>query len=143
MIMLPKDKRAELVGKIEPLRQQIEGWRKARRPNEHMPESFWEPATQLAKEYGLAPVQGILRIDYRGLQRRVSGVRLPTAPKKQTASFVELSALPALPAPRRCEHTLELEDAGGRRMSLKLSGGSLAELAPLIQAFWKPGLCSR
>ena len=53
------------------------------------------------------------------------------------ASFVELAALSA---PRRCEHTVELEDAGGRRMSVKLSGGSLSELAPLIQAFWKPGL---
>ncbi len=137
MIMLSKDKRAELVAKLEPLRQQVEAWRKARRPNEHMPEAFWEPATELAREYGLAPVQGILRIDYRGLQRRVSGVRLPTLPKKPLAGFVEL---PALPAPRRCEHTVELEDAGGRRMSVKLCGGNLAELAPLIQAFWKPGL---
>ena len=137
MIMLPKEKREELVAKIEPLRQQVEAWRKARRPNEHMPESFWEPATQLAKEYGLAPVQGILRIDYRGLQRRVSGVRLPTPPKKPLARFVEL---PALAPARRTEHTVELEDVGGRRMTVKLSGGSLAELAALIQAFWKPGL---
>jgi hypothetical protein len=135
--MLPRDKREELVAKIEPLRQQVEAWRKTRRPNEHMPESFWEPATQLAKEYGLAPVQGILRIDYRGLQRRVSGVKPPAASKKPMARFVEL---PALSAPRRTEHTLELEDAGGRRMSVKLSGGNLAELAPLIQAFWRPGL---
>ena len=137
MIMLPKEKREELVAKIEPLRQQVEAWRKTRRRNEHMPESFWEPATQLAREFGLAPVQGILRIDYRGLQRRVSGVRLPTVPKKPMTRFVEL---PALSPPRRCEHTLELQDAGGRRMTLKLSGGGLAELAPLIQAFWKPGL---
>jgi len=137
MIMLPKEKREELVAKIEPLRQQVEAWRKTRHPNEHMPESFWEPATQLAKEYGLAPVQGILRIDYRDLQRRVSGVRLPPPPKKPMARFVEL---PVLAPARRCEHTVELEDAGGRRMSIKLSGGSLAELAPLIQAFWKPGL---
>jgi len=137
MIMLPKEKREELVAKIEPLRQQVEAWRKARRPNEHMPESFWEPATQLAKEYGLAPVQGILRIDYRGLQRRVSGVRPPPPAKKALASFVEL---PVLSPPRRTEHTLELEDASGRRLSIKLSGGSLSELAPVIQAFWKPGL---
>jgi hypothetical protein len=137
MIMLPKDKREELVAKIEPLRQQVEAWRKTRGPNEHMTESFWEPATQLAKEYGLAPVQGILRIDYRGLQRRVLGVKAPTPPKRTMAQFVEL---PALSAPRRCEHTLELEDAGGRRMSVKLCGGNLAELAALIQAFWKPGL---
>jgi hypothetical protein len=137
MIMLPKEKREELVAKIEPLRQQVEAWRKARRPNEHMPESFWEPATQLAKEYGLAPVQGILGIDYRGLQRRVSGVRPPPPAKKALASFVEL---PALSPPRRTEHTLELEDASGRRLSIKLSGGSLSELAPVIQAFWKPGL---
>lgn len=137
MIMLTKEKREELVARIEPLRQQVEAWRKTRRPNEHMPESLWEPAIELAKEYGLAPVQGILRIDYRGLQRRVTGVRLTTPPKKPLAGFVEL---PAFSAPRRCEHTVELEDAGGRRMSVKLCGGNLAELAPLIQAFWKPGL---
>jgi len=139
MKMLSKEKREELVAKIEPLRQQLEGWRKSRQPNEHMPESLWEPATELAKIYGLAPVQGILRIDYRGLQRRVTGVRIASHPKKPVSGFVELA--PIVPAPaKRCEHTLELEGADGRRMSVKLSGGSLAELAPLIQAFWKPGL---
>ena len=123
MKIISKEKRAELVAKIEPLRQQVEEWRKARRPNEHMPESLWASAIELAREYGLAPVQGILRIDYRGLQHRVSGVRLPSHGKKPAASFVELAALPSA---RRSEHTVELEDGAGRRMSLKVCGGSVA-----------------
>jgi len=137
MKMLSKEKREELKAKIQPLHQHVEAWRKTRGRNEHMPESLWEEATELAKIYGLAPVQGILRIDYRGLQRRVSGIRMPSHPKKPKASFVELA--PLSPA-RRSEHTVELEDAAGRRMTIRVCGGDLAELVSLAQAFWKPGL---
>lgn len=135
--MLPKEKREELVAKIEPLRQQVEAWRKNKTRNEHMPESLWGPATELAKTYGLAPVQGILRIDYRGLQRRVSGRRVPSHPKAPRAGFVEVPTF--LPG-RGAEPRLELEDAGGRRLVLRGCGGNLAELAALTQAFWKAGL---
>jgi hypothetical protein len=139
MKILSKEKREELVAKIGPLRQQVEAWRKTRQPNEHMPESLWEAATELGKTYGLAPVQGILRIDYRGLQRRVTGVRVPSHSKKPVAGFVELPPMrPTVTG--RCEQTVELEDAAGRRMTLKVRGGSLSEVAALVQGFWKPGL---
>jgi hypothetical protein len=48
---------------------------------------------------------------------------------------VELPRLAPLP---RTEHTVELEDSAGRRMTIKVSGASLAELLPLAQAFWRP-----
>jgi|ERR1035438_3250978 hypothetical protein len=134
--IISKAKREELVAKIEPLRQRVETWRKTRVRNEHMPEPLWLEATELAKSYGVAAVQGILRIDYCGLKRRALGIALAGRPKPSAAGFVELHAL----SPgRRAEHTIELEDGAGRKMTVKVSGGNLAELVPLAQAFWRPG----
>ena len=132
--------REELATKIEPLRLQVEAWRKSRPPGQRMPEALWEAATQLAKEYGVSPVQRVLGVDYRGLEYRATGIDKtksgkPAPPVKTT--FVEL---PTLAAPRRAEHTLELEDATGRKMTMKVCGGSLAELLPLAQAFWRPSV---
>ena len=135
MKMISKEKREELRAKIRPLLEQGRAWREVRRPNERMPESLWAPATELAKIYGLAPVQGILRIDYRGLQRRVSGIRIPSHSKQSEARFVEL---PALTPARRSEQVVELEDGAGRKMVLKVCGTSLGEIVPLVQAFWRP-----
>ncbi len=138
MSTISKAKREALVAEIEPLRQRVDGWRSTRAGNEKMPEPLWEAATQLARVYGVSPVQGILRIDYRGLERRVFG-KAPARQRTQAtgAKFVEL---PPLSVPRRGEPTLELEDGAGRRMRVQVSGGSLSEVLPLIQAFWGGGL---
>lgn len=134
--MITPNRREELAAKIEPLREQVEKWRQSRGRNEHMPEPLWEAARVLAKEYGVSPVQGMLRIDYRGLQRRVFGIRNDASKAGGTATrFVEL---PGLAPPRRAEQTVELEDGTGRKMTVKVCGGDLAELIPLAQAFWRP-----
>ena len=139
--MISKAKREELAAKIEPLRLQIQAWRQSRPPGQRMPEPLWEAATQLAKEYGVSAVQGILRVDYRGLEYRATGVnkgKPAQAPAAgQPPTFVEL---PSVLAPRRVEHTIELEDRSGRRLTVKVCGGNLAEVLPLAQAFWKPSL---
>lgn len=142
MNMISKERREELAAKIEPLRLEIQAWRQSRPPGQRMPEPLWEAATQLAKEYGVAPVQGILRIDYRGLENRATGARPKASTKTPTAAkhatFVEL---PALVTPRRVEHTtIELEDGAGRKLTVKVSGGDLSEVLPLAQAFWRPSL---
>jgi hypothetical protein len=139
MNMISKEKREELIEKIEPLRQQVEVWRQSRTPGERMPESLWEAAAQLAKEFGVSPVQGILRIDYRGLEYRATGIDKSKSGKGSPptkTTFIELPTVAT--APRRAEHTIELEDGAGRKMTVKVCGGSLAELLPLAQAFWRP-----
>ena len=138
MNAITRDRHEELKGRIEPLRQQVEEWRKHKGSNEKMPEPLWEGAIELAKLYGVSPVQRILRIDYRGLERRALGINKPAA-KARTAvgpSFIELPSLPA----RRPEHLVELEDGTGRKLSLKVAVGHLAEVLPLAQAFWRPGV---
>jgi len=141
MNAITPERHQELKVQIEPLRQELESWRKNKTGNQHMPESFWEGAVELAKLYGVSAVQKILRIDYRGLERRALGIRKPVAQARAAQppaarSFIELPTLPT----RRAEHLVELEDGTGRKLCLKVAAGHLAEVLPLAQAFWRPGV---
>jgi hypothetical protein len=137
MNAITRERHEELKARIEPLRAQVDSWRKHKGSHKKMPESLWEAATELAKVYGVSPVQGILRIDYRGLERRALGIKQSAA--KARASQPRFIELPSLPT-RRAEHVVELEDATGRKLSLKIPAGHLAEVLPLAQAFWRPGV---
>ena len=140
MNAITPERHQELKARIEPLRQELETWRKNKTGNQLTPETFWAGAVELAKLYGVSPVQKILRIDYRGLERRTLGIRKAVgkaraAQPTPARSFIELPSLP----PRRVEHLVELEDGTGRKLSLKVAAGHLADVLPLAQAFWRPG----
>jgi hypothetical protein len=146
MNAITPERHEELKARIEPLRQRVENWRRNKTGNERMPEELWPEAVELAKLYGVSPVQKILRIDYRGLERRAFGIVKPVGKSRTKAresqapecpvppSFVEWGSWPA----RRAEHLVELEDGNGRKLSLKVAAGHLAEVLPLTQAFWRP-----
>lgn len=138
MNAITRERHEELRSRIEPLLQQVENWRKAKGKNEKMPEPLWKEAIGLAKVYGVSPVQRILRIDYRGLERRALGILKPAAKVGPVGrpSFIELPSLPA----RRAEHQVELEDGTGRKLSLKIAAGHLAEVLPVVQSFWSSGV---
>ena len=84
-------------------------------------------------------MQRILRIDYRGLERRALGIVKRPAPGASRAAQPRFVELPTLTG-RRPEHLVELEDGTGRKLTVKVSGGSLTDLVPLAQAFWRPEL---
>jgi hypothetical protein len=142
MNAISREQHEELKNRIEPLRQQVEGWRANKGNNEKMPAPLWEQAIALAKIYGVSPVQRILRIDYRGLERRALGIVKPPSKagsnpsRSLRQSFVELPALSS----RRAEHVVELEDSTGRKLTVKVVGGQLGEVLPLAQAFWRPSV---
>lgn len=137
MNAITQAQKEELAARIESLRQQVEAWRTTKNSNEPMPENLWQGAIELARIYGVSPVQRILRMDYRGLERRALGIVKPPAKARTVPpSFVELPPLPA----RRAEHLVELEDGTGRKLSVRVVGGNLAEVLPLAQAFWRPGM---
>jgi len=141
MNAITRQQHAELKIRIEPLCQRVATWRQHKAGNEHMPEALWAGAIGLAKIYGVSPVQRILRIDYWGLERRALGILKPPAKARPVVrqpaapqGFIELPSL----SPRRAEHLVELEDGTGRKLSLKVAAGHLAEVLPLAQAFWRP-----
>lgn len=138
MNAITREQHEELKIRIEPLRQQVENWRKNKCTNEKMPEPLWEGAIELAKVYGVSPVQKILRVDYRGLERRALGIikRPPVAKVPAHAHFIEIPSVTA----RRAEHVVELEDGTGRKLTLKIAAGHVTEVLPLAQAFWRPGV---
>ena len=136
MNAITPERHQELKARIEPLREQVESWRKHKTGNQLMPETLWEGAVELAKLYGVSAVQKILRVDYRGLERRALGIIKPVgkaraAQPTPARSFIELPSLPT----RRAEHLVELEDGTGRKLSLKVAAGHLAEVLPLAHAF--------
>lgn len=118
--------------------RRFERWRRTHRPHSRLPESLWSLAVQLAREYGIAKVARLLRVDYYGLKKRSELVGANEALKPlATPSFVEL--LPG-GSPVRFECTLECEDGQGGRIRLHFTGQefpNLSDLADLSRRLWK------
>lgn len=119
---------------IEPVRRQLEAWRRTRQHRDRIPERLWAAMAKLAKTYGVSPVSGALGIDYYALKDRVAGwlrPASPTSPKHTT--FIEVK--PA-PVSQSAACRVELEDRSGTKMTLHLDGSHLDALS-LVQAFWR------
>ena len=125
---------------LQSLRAQIEHWRETRQKQGPMPADLWSTAVSLARERGIYPVSRALSIDYSSLRVRLAESRGSTAPADVTAQgseFVELSPSPAqsgsgvgIPG-----MGLELLDADGSRMSLRLSGLDGLDVPGIVSAF--------
>lgn len=96
------------------LQRQLEDFRSSQPGRVKLPESLWQAAVDLARQYGIYPVANPLRLDYMGLKKRLGEVpprgRTATAP-----AFVEVvAAQPALP--ESC--VIEFESARGAKMRI-------------------------
>ena len=119
---------------LQPLAQRLKAWRATRTPGQRIPEDFWKAAADLARVHGLNPTAAALKLSYYDLQRRVSGVRVRRRRRVPAVGFVELAA-PAPPAGRGEHGTLELVEASGARLTLRLPNASPKELLPMVQLF--------
>jgi hypothetical protein len=82
---------------IAQLQQQLTQWRSANRPRTRLPDSFWNAAVELARQYGIYQTAHPLRLDYVGLKRRLLGSRSPQrkrAQKPAQPAFVEIITYP-------------------------------------------------
>ena len=117
---------------IQELSRQIEKWRSTRRHRMPMPEPLWTIAANLARQYGVARVARVLRLDYYSLKERLQPplpqqVSVPGSP-----TFIELAHQTAIPVP---ECSIELEHPRGSRMRIHVKG-ALPDLTELTRAFW-------
>lgn len=119
--------------RVAALRGQIEAWRR-KRQGRAMPAELWAAAVELAREHGAYRIARALGLNYQRLNGRlavVSGGRPSAEDAPATAhGFVELSAR-LLPAAE--QNVVELSDASGRRLVIRLGGH--ADVPAMIAAF--------
>ncbi|MFV2070363.1 MAG: hypothetical protein ACC645_25640 [Pirellulales bacterium] len=132
----------ELPARLMSLRRRFEDWRRTRKVRSRIPEPLWDSAVKLAGVYGLHRTAKALRVNYYALKERVeqkAAARASNRSKGDGATFLELAA-PASSSSiltGSCECTLELEDAEGAKMRVRLSGVRMPDLVALSRSFWR------
>jgi hypothetical protein len=74
------------------LRRQLEEFRSSQPGRVKLPESLWQAAVELARQYGIWPVAHPLRLDYMRLKERLGEVRPARHRKAAPPSFIEVVA---------------------------------------------------
>jgi hypothetical protein len=119
---------------INELGCRIEQWRRVRPRRMAMPEPLWILAANLARQYGLARVARLLRLDYYSLKERIASLdRDNGAASEARPAFIELRPFPAALVSECC---IELEHPRGSRMRIHVKGAPMADLAALSRTLW-------
>jgi hypothetical protein len=113
------------------LQRQLDEFRNCRSGRTKLPDSLWQAAVELARQYGIYPVAHPLRLDYMGLKKRLGTI----APQRRQAAgpaFVEVvAAQPA--APEEC--VVEFESARGAKMRIHWKATTAPDWTNLLHAW--------
>ena len=122
------------LARLSQLRRRIERWRWTRVKRSPMPAELWMVATELARELGAYRVARELGVGYGSLKDRVGAPGEHSA--READAFVELdgaSLFAAAPVTVRSE--VELSDASGTKMVIRLAATQAVDVAALLAAF--------
>jgi len=125
---------AQGLTRLSQLRWRIERWRGTRAKRSPMPPELWRAATELARELGVYRVARELGLGYGSLKDRVDAQGEHGA--REAGAFVELagaSLLSAAPATGRSE--VELSDASGTTLVIRLAADQAVDVGALLAAF--------
>lgn len=116
------------------LRRRIDRWRWTRTRRGSMPADLWREATELGRELGAYRVARDLGIGYRSLRERLGDDDVDE-PQKAPA-FVEVNTAPLFAlAPSAARGEVELSDASGVKLVIRLGAGESVDVAALVSAF--------
>jgi hypothetical protein len=121
-------------GGLAALARQLEAWRASRQRGEAIPAELWQAAAELAHSHGLNPAAAALKLNYYDLQRRMLGRSAPRRGRPRSATFVEVP-VPALPNRGGEGDTVELVQACGARLILRLPRAAAKDLLPVVKLF--------
>jgi len=121
---------------LKRLRGRIDDWRSSREKLHPMPSQLWSEAATLARDLGVNPVRSALGLNYESLKRHLGdgGGVAREASEASTAKFVELSGAQVLGLPS-AGPVVEICDASGTRLTVRLAAGSTIEIAEVVEAF--------
>ena len=116
---------------IAQLQLQLDQFRSTQRLRTKLPESLWQAAVELARQYGVYPVAHPLRLDYVRLKRRLGGV---TKLRRRSAkpAFVELIAAPSATLE---ECVIELESSSGSKMRIQWKTSGPPDWTKVLRAW--------
>ena len=116
---------------IVQLQRQLDQFRSTQPRRTKLPDSLWQAAVELARQYGIYPVAHPLRLDYMGLKKRLGGI--PIRRRKATKpSFVELIA-PQAPLLEEC--AIDFECPSGRKMRIQWKASTPPDWVSLLRAW--------
>ncbi len=127
---------AALPASVSRLRVRVERWRERGAKRGRMPEELWAAAVSLAQAHGLYRVARALRLDYGSLKKRVE--RSPDSEPGDTddvGRFVEIDARHLVPGLASSGAVVELLDAEGTKLVVRLSGRESLDVPALVEAF--------
>jgi hypothetical protein len=116
---------------IVQLQRQLDQFRSTQPRRTKLPESLWQAAVELARQYGVNPVAHPLRLDYMGLKKRLGGI--PVLRRKAAKpAFVELTAPHTAPLE---ECVIEFESASGSKMRIQWKALPPRDWVSLLRAW--------
>ena len=116
---------------IVPRQRQLDQFRSTQPRRTKLPEPLGQAAVELAREPGIYSVAHPLRLDYRGLKKRLGG--MPTVRRKAThPAFVERTAPQATPLE---ECAIDFECPSGRRMRIPWKPSAPPDWIRLLRAW--------
>jgi hypothetical protein len=116
---------------IVQLQRQLDQFRSTQPQRTKLPESLWQAAVELARQYGIYPVAHPLRLDSMGLKKRLGGV--PMLRRKATKpAFVELITPPVTP-PEEC--VIEFESTRGGKVRIQWKASTPPDWLSLLRAW--------
>lgn len=119
---------------LETARRRFERWRRIRKRGERIPKSLWASAVRVAESCGVDRTAAILRVAGERLLQHMEASRETDKPNATTpgpAAFVELPSAMSIGS----ECVLELEDADGLVMRVRLTSSEAPDLAAMIEGF--------
>jgi hypothetical protein len=118
--------------RVKELRNRITLWRRTRARRTRMPSELWARAVALARSEGTYPIARRLRVDYQALARRVAEAG---GERTGNGNFIELRGAELLGGAT----VVEVAEADGARLTIRLGGGSGLDVAALVGAFRRRG----
>jgi hypothetical protein len=120
--------------RLTQLRGRIERWRCTRAKRSPMPAELWTAATELARELGAYRVAREAGVGYQSLRDRLGDDAEKGRPRADAFVEIDTAALFASP-PATVRGEVELSDASGMKVVIRLGAGESVDVAGLLGAF--------
>jgi hypothetical protein len=121
---------------MKDLRERISRWRQTLPKPRPMPAALWDDAVALARELGVYAVKSALGLNYESLKKRLDEASSRDRAQPGTsAKFFELTGAQLLAPPLTAGPVVEVSDARGGRLTVRLGAGPSLDVARLVAAF--------